>query len=104
MLFSQSLSSMTGIVLLTLSSTVFADFSTNFSSNRTEDFFARCTQIRFYEKGKTLFGQKYKRYAVRCSDGSQAEITGWQDGQWCIGRASSQCSNNQMETANAACR
>ncbi len=104
MSFKQSLITIASISLLSLSSTVFATSLSEDKLIRADQFFARCTQIRFYEKGKTLFGQQYKRYMVRCSDGTQAEITGWEGNQWCVGRGRSECTNNQLETANKACK
>ncbi len=62
------------------------------------------THISYYKQGRTFFGTEYKIYKVRCSNGVQRDITGWDNNKkWCIG-TNRQCTNNQLQTARNVCR
>jgi len=62
------------------------------------------TNISYYKQGRTFFGTEYKVYRVRCSNGVQRNISGWNGNKkWCVGTSRS-CTNNQLQTARKVCR
>jgi hypothetical protein len=61
------------------------------------------TDINYCAKGKTALGVAYSTYTVRCSDGKKREITAWNNRKkWCVG-TSSNCTEDQLKTAQQAC-
>lgn len=61
------------------------------------------TDINYCAKGKTALGVAYSTYTVRCSDGKKREITAWDNRKkWCVG-TSSNCTSDQLKTAQQAC-
>lgn len=64
---------------------------------------AQPTDINYCAKGKTALGTVYSTYNVRCSDGKKREITAWDNRKkWCVG-TSSNCTSDQLKTAQHAC-
>ncbi len=60
--------------------------------------------INYCAREKSFFGGKtYFKYMVKCADGKTVVITAWNNRKkWCIG-TTSQCSRDQLETAQQAC-
>ncbi|MCP4700846.1 MAG: hypothetical protein GY862_28930 [Gammaproteobacteria bacterium] len=68
-------------------------------------FAARVKDIQRGAKKKTMFGEKYQIYRVRCSDGSKRTISAWNKRKkWCLGKSKKKCSNDQLKTAKSACK
>lgn len=75
------------------------------ASSRYDHYLARCTNIKFKNKGSS-FGKTYYKYVVKCSNGRQTNITAWNNRKkWCVGKSTKKedCADNQMKAATMAC-
>lgn len=69
-------------------------------------FAAKPTSIVFDSDHETPDGGGYTTYKVKCSDGTEKELTAWSSPKkWCVGDASSEdCERKQIKAAQKACK
>ncbi len=62
--------------------------------------------ISYIKKGQSFLGKKYTLYKVYCADGSQRDISLWEEEKkpWCIGENKKKCGINQLDIAALACQ
>ncbi len=66
---------------------------------------ARPTGFVLLEKETSAEGDRYSNYLVKCSNGTTAQLTAWNNRKkWCIGEDSSEnCNRKQIKAAKQAC-
>lgn len=67
---------------------------------------ARPTGFVLLEKDTNAEGDRYSNYLVKCSNGTDARVTAWNNRKkWCIGEDSTEnCNRKQMKAARKACK
>ncbi len=69
-------------------------------------FAAKPRSIVFDANQETADGTPYASYVVKCSDGSDKQMTAWDNRKkWCVGDAASEtCEKKQIKAAQKACK
>lgn len=69
-------------------------------------FAAKPRSIAFDAAHEAADGATYSTYMVKCSDGSEKQLTAWNESKkWCVGDANSDlCVNKQIKAAQKACK
>ena len=69
-------------------------------------FAAKPTSIKYIEDVVTESDIIYMHYQVKCSDGSSANISAWDNRKkWCVGKGrQDECSEQQIKSAKKVCQ
>ncbi len=69
-------------------------------------FAAKPRSIVFDANQETADGTAFASYIVKCSDGSDKQLTAWDNRKkWCVGDATSElCEKKQIKAAKKACK